>query len=458
MGTGAWHRNDTQWNQAQRNSSRVPGCGAAALYGPEETKLSSLRPRDGPLPGPQQPAAAEGLIWSKLLCQPPADGECRLLQALHLLEHALAVFDAEDRLSVCNRLYRSWVGRSLPGTLVGLRYEQLLDAWLTDLRFASEVERTRFRSARLSSRHALRSDFEVVTNDGRSLRVSDRGTLDGGIVTTILDRTEEERLLREQRDARAVAEAASSSKSQFISSLSHELRTPLNSVLGFSQLLQRDLKEPLSQRHRTRVDQILKGGEHLLRMIEDLLDLSRIEAGQISMSLEHVDVWEVLDQLQTTLGPSAVSAGIRLEVAKPNGDAIPQVTVDQTRFAQILMNFGSNAIKYNRASGSVRFGVSLPRPGTVRISVSDTGHGIPLSQQARLFQPFQRAGQEAGAIEGTGLGLTITRRLAELMHGNVGFRSVCEQGSEFWVDMPAHDPLSSCSSGTPHSAQGAGRP
>jgi signal transduction histidine kinase len=375
------------------------------------------------------------------------------LEALNLLEHALAVFDAEDRLSLCNTAYRSWVARSLPGTLVGLPYEQLLDAWLMDLRFASELERTLFRTERLLSRHALRSDFEVVTSDGRSLRVSDRGTREGGTLTTILDRTDEARLLSEQRDARAVAEAASSSKSQFISSLSHELRTPLNSVLGFSQLLQRDLKEPLSPRHRARVDQILKGGEHLMRMIEDLLDLSRIEAQQISMTLEPVDVWEVLDQLQTTLGPSALSAGIQLEVAKPKGDAIPLVTTDQTRFAQILMNFGSNAIKYNRADGSVRFGVSLPCPGTVRISVSDTGHGIPLSHQAHLFQPFQRAGQEAGAIEGTGLGLAITRRLAELMHGHVGFRSVFEQGSEFWVEMPAHDaelpPLSSstCSAG-----------
>jgi CheY-like chemotaxis protein len=115
------------------------------------------------------------------------------------------------------------------------------------------------------------------------------------------------------------------------------------------------------------------------------------------------------------------------------------VSVDRTRFAQILMNFGSNAIKYNRPSGKVTFTVSIPRADQLRVTVRDTGMGIPAEKQDKLFQPFQRAGQETGPIEGTGIGLVITKRLAELMHGGVGFRSVSGEGSEFWVDVPVHE-------------------
>jgi CheY-like chemotaxis protein len=224
--------------------------------------------------------------------------------------------------------------------------------------------------------------------------------------------------------------------------MSHELRTPLNAILGFAQLLQRDKKEPLSSRHRERVDQILKGGEHLLRLIDDILDLSRIEAGGISISTEPVGVGDVLEEARRTLEPIAVRQGIRLAV-EPLPGALPMVSADRTRFVQILMNFGSNAIKYNRPQGTVSFVVSAPSVAAVRITVRDTGMGIPAEKQDKLFQPFQRAGQETGPIEGTGIGLVITKRLAELMHGRVGFASVSGEGSTFWVDLPVHESTAS---------------
>ena len=359
----------------------------------------------------------------------------RLSSAVESIQDAFALFDASDRLVLCNSVYRRLLEHSSPGPLVGSSFEQILDTWMQDLAFQSDEERRAFRAERLASRALPKSTVDVKTIDGRSLRVSDRKTAEGGIVKTIWDLTEDVKLAEELEVARATAESASAAKSEFLSSMSHELRTPLNAILGFAQLLRRDKKEPLSERHKGRADQILQGGEHLLRLIDDILDLSRIEARAISISAEPVIIGEVLNEVRTTLEPMATRAGLSIDVMTLPA-RLPMVTTDRTRFAQILMNYGSNAIKYNRPGGKVTFTVSIPSPEYVRVTVADTGMGIPLDKQEKLFQPFQRAGQETGPIEGTGIGLVITKRLAELMRGLVGFRSVAGEGSEFWVDMP----------------------
>lgn len=361
----------------------------------------------------------------------------RLASAVESIQDAFALFDADDRLVLCNSVYRTLVGISWIGPLLGASYPQLLDHWITELDLPGD-RRASFRSARLSDRSALAATYDVRTSDGRSLRVSDRRTAEGGIVTTIWDLTDDERKSEELRQARASAESASAAKSEFLRSMSHELRTPLNAILGFAQLLQRDKKEPLSERHKDRARHILKGGEHLLRLIDDILDLSRIEAGAISMSTEPVDVAVALEEVRVTLEPTAARAGVSLTVAPPPAD-LPQVQADRTRFLQILMNYGSNAIKYNRSGGHVVLAASVVG-GFVRVTVEDTGLGIPEDKHDKLFQPFQRAGQETGPIEGTGIGLAITKRLAELMGGSVGFRSRIAIGSAFWVDVPVRNP------------------
>jgi PAS domain S-box-containing protein len=362
----------------------------------------------------------------------------RLLSAVDSVQDAFALFDDKARLVLCNSAYRRLVG-AIDGSVVGRSYEELLDAWIDDIAFSDENERARFREERLLRlRQAQTATFDLRMRDGRRLRVIDRRTPEGGIVKTIWDMTDDVRLAEELQHAREAADAASRAKSDFLSSMSHELRTPLNAILGFAQLLEIEKKEPLSDRLKERVRQILKGGEHLLRLIDDILDLSRIEAGGVSISPEPVGIVELLAEVKTTLGPMAAAQGIRLEIEMLPSE-IPAVTADRTRLAQILMNFGSNAIKYNRPAGAVMFTVSSPRPEIVRINVRDTGMGIPLEKQNKLFQPFQRAGQETGPIEGTGIGLVVSKRLAQLMGGEVGFRSSPGDGSAFWVDMPIHE-------------------
>jgi CheY-like chemotaxis protein/nitrogen-specific signal transduction histidine kinase len=264
--------------------------------------------------------------------------------------------------------------------------------------------------------------------------MTDRRTLEGGIVSTLWDVTEDMKLVAEREHARKLAEDASAAKSEFLSSMSHELRTPLNSILGFAQLLQIDKKAPLNERQKEKLEHVLKGGEHLLRLIDDILDLSHIEAGRIMVSPEPVGVSDVLAEVKNALDPMAERAGIALRYEETS----ERVVADRTRFAQILINFGSNAIKYGKPGGHAVLRVSRPRPGSVRVTVEDDGLGVPLDKQDRLFQPFQRAGQETGPIQGTGIGLAITKRLAELLNGGVGFRSTPGVGSEFWVDLPEH--------------------
>jgi PAS domain S-box-containing protein len=356
----------------------------------------------------------------------------RLANAVESIEDPLAIFDAEDRLVLCNRAYRE---AAIPEGTVGMTYREILVKRAEQLHLSSD-EQIAFIAQRIEERDALRP-VDVRLPDGRTQRVTNRRTAEGGIVQTAWDMTEHAQHEQELVAARAAAEAGSEAKSEFLASMSHELRTPLNAILGFAQLLQRDKKEPLSTRHTERVAHIVKGGEHLLRLIDDILDLSRIEAGRISISTEPVNLVEVLTELRATLTPMAARYGVALSVLV-NESTLQTVEADRTRLAQILMNFASNALKYNRPNGTVAMTMSNATEHMVRVTVTDTGIGIPDDKQASLFHPFQRAGQETGPIEGTGIGLVITKRLAELMGGRVGFQSTYGKGSEFWVEIPVY--------------------
>lgn len=230
------------------------------------------------------------------------------------------------------------------------------------------------------------------------------------------------------------AKSSNEAKSKFMMSMSHELRTPLNAILGFSQLLELD-SSTLTKEQNSSVQDILLGGRHLQKLIEELLDLSKIESDNISLSLELKDPTNLLDECIKFVLPMAVMKNIKLE-DKTTGVALPQINIDHTRFRQVITNLLTNAIKYNDNNGTVTLSCELLPGNIIRFKVSDNGYGIKESEQPHVFIPFNRLGYEGGTIEGTGIGLNITKRLVELMDGEIDFISRHKEGSEFWVDFP----------------------
>lgn len=248
---------------------------------------------------------------------------------------------------------------------------------------------------------------------------------------------EREEFTEQLRQARDQAERASRAKTEFLSSMSHELRTPLNAIMGFAQLLLSNGRAPLSERQQRQVDQIYKSGAHLLALINEVLDLARIEAGRINMSLEPIRLAEVAGEACDILAPMAGQAGIELSLEL---DGTATVLADYTRLKQVLINLVSNAIKYNRPGGRVWLGAR--REGEwLRVAVRDTGKGINPRYLDQLFQPFNRLGEENGAIEGTGVGLALTKSIVEQMQGRIGVDNLPGEGCEFWFCLPRAAPV-----------------
>jgi PAS domain S-box-containing protein len=292
------------------------------------------------------------------------------------------------------------------------------------------------------------TNYELTASamDGKTTVVSynattfyDRDRKLQGVFAAARDVTERKRFEQalqetnvELESAKSAAEKANLAKSDFLSSMSHELRSPLNAILGFAQLLESTSPLPTASQ-RESIAQILKAGWHLLTLINEVLDLAMVESGQLHLSTEPVSMAEVISECQGMMDPQAQQRGIRMVF--PRLDVPYYVAGDRTRVKQVLINLLSNAIKYNREKGTVEVSCSATSPQRTRISVRDTGAGLPPEKLTQLFQRFNRLGQESSAEEGTGIGLVMSKRLVELMGGLVGVESSVGVGSVFWFEL-----------------------
>jgi PAS domain S-box-containing protein len=297
------------------------------------------------------------------------------------------------------------------------------------------------------------SSFPV---DYISKPIIDLGKVVGAVVTftDITDRKNTEKELQhayteleiriqerthELNHAKELAERHNQAKSEFLSRMSHELRTPMNAILGFAQIMNESRKDPLSDSHKSRLSQILKAGNHLLELINEILDLARVEAGKITVSLEPVNIAELTADVLNVVQPMAEKFNIRLidEITAQNS---VHIFADRTRLKQVLLNLLTNGIKYNRKEGSVTLSLKKQKDGTMNILVTDTGMGIPAKKLEKIFVPFDRLDAEGSDVEGTGIGMTISKKLIELMNGKINVHSTMGKGSQFSVSLPSCDP------------------
>ncbi|MDH4289350.1 MAG: CHASE domain-containing protein [Aquincola sp.] len=354
----------------------------------------------------------------------------------NILDHApigVAYTDIDGRVREANPHLRDLLGHTgdrLAGTPIA-------DLVHPDDRAAEAQARNRLLAGEVPMAHwhlrCVAADGRVV-NTRASVSVLRSGTGEARRLVWVIEDITEHLQLEEAQRARQGAEAANRAKSEFLSRMSHELRTPLNAMLGFTQLLELDRKLPLAPHQLEWTAQMRQAGWHLLHMINDTLDLSRIESGHVELVPQTLDLQEAVESVRTLLAHSAERRRVGVEVHL--GTGARSVIGDATRVKQILTNLLSNAIKYNAAGGQVIVSSRLADEGRVALDVIDTGAGMSDEQLAQLFQPFNRLGREAGPIEGTGIGLVISLRLAELMGGKLQARSAIGMGSTFTLELP----------------------
>ena len=320
-------------------------------------------------------------------------------------------------------------------TVLGYAAEDLVGRPFLELVHPDDVQRTldEFKQATDTGLTVTRFENRYRHKDGSYRWLDWTGRLVPGEevhYSAARDVTDRKRIEVALESARREAEAANRAKSEFLSRMSHELRTPLNAILGFAQLLEMD---SLSDEQRENVAYISRAGRHLLELINEVLDISRIESGQMTISLEAVSIGDLVQELAAFVAPLADARRVVLDTSKASADG--HVLADRQRLKQVLLNLLSNAVKYNRQGGSVTIRCDPVGADRLRIAVVDSGYGIAPEYLDRLFRPFERLGAEQGAVEGTGMGLALSKGLVEAMGGSIGAESTLDVGSTFWLEL-----------------------
>lgn len=361
-----------------------------------------------------------------------AMSERLLYDAIESLSVGFIMLDANGHVVMINSKYKEMHQDIAPYLNVGMPFEQILRASATqNLIEGQEGRGDAWVQDRMDTLGKWADGVDFQLADGRWVRVYESHTSDGGVAGSRMDITELKRAQQEAIDA-------NQAKTEFLSSMSHELRTPLNSVMGFAQILEYDHDNPLNDRQHYAVDMIIKSSDFLLELIKEVLDLSRIETGTIRLQITDIDPVAAVNDSIAAAHTLADARGIKM-TALPDDLELPRIAADEVRLKQVLLNLLSNAVKYNDDSGTVTIGAVRTDTDTVRISITDTGAGIAAKDHDKVFLPFDRLGRESQSIEGTGVGLTITKSLVEYMKGKIGFTSKLGEGSTFWIDLPVWD-------------------
>ncbi len=375
--------------------------------------------------------------------------EERLRTAIESLDDAFALYDAEDRLVMCNERYKHYYPLSRDKMVPGARFEDILRAGVERGEYSGTAGRVEeWIAERLEQHRRANSTIEQQHGDGRWLKISERRTPEGGTVGVRVDITE-------LKDVQARAEAASRAKGEFLATMSHEIRTPINGVLGIAELL---LESELNAEQRHHVHTIYQSGRTLLQILNDVLDHAKIEAGKLDLESASFDLARIADEAAALLATRAAEKGLEL-IVHYDTEAPRYLVGDAGRIHQVLANLIGNAIKFTER-GHVLLRVEghalEDKQARVLISVRDTGIGISEDSAKRLFQPFTQAeSSTTRRFGGTGLGLVICRRLVEMMGGEIGMQSVRGEGSVFSVVLtlpvgePPEAPAESLLSGVP---------
>jgi len=382
-------------------------------------------------------------------------GAQRSSQLVDAVNEGVITLDGDGHIILFNRTAAALFGVS-PDEAVGQSIERFIPDGLPgggDLRAASPVPGDTAAGPARGVVHEL----NVPRPDGEALpleiSLSELHTEDGVLTTVVIRDMTDVHAARAERQARELVEAASRAKTEFLSRMSHELRTPLNAVLGFSQLMRHDAAQPLARAQDERLQHIECAGQHLLALVNDVLDLSRVEARQTTMTLETVNLHDEVSESLALLSATALRSGVTLNAA----DVGVLVTADRLRLRQVLLNLLGNAVKYNRAGGRVDV-AWVSRCKDCQITITDTGCGMTPSQLAQLYQPFNRLGAESTGVEGTGIGLVIVRGLVELMHGHLQVDSVMGRGTVVTLTLPLADQPFACDTNCPLTPEAEERP
>jgi len=391
-----------------------------------------------------------------------------LLEIFNLLRrgpHDAIFLMRNDRIGIAREpAHDKFSGKHLPNALVFQNYPRLAEGTFEGDAATDGIRRLgvhlslaplplvlgfSFSVDDLLSEHAAPTYFEwviyvgliisIIAFAGFSYFAHSKAVRFGVLVSEGMARAEEaqielQRALLRQKELTIAAEAANSAKSTFLANMSHELRTPLNAILGFAGLLKLKMHDETCQKY---ADYIEEGGMQLTDRISEILDVSALETGSVSVSLERVDLSELLTSYSATLKVYADTHGVALEI--PEFRNAIWVQADPAKLLRVIENLGSNGIKYNRYGGSLRIAIGRQEDGYIRITFADTGTGIPIERQKDLFERFSRVHDNLSAIPGAGLGLAISRDLIELMSGRIGFTSAPGVGSEFWVELREAD-------------------